>query len=146
LPITVAAIPQPSASSRATGADDRPLVAGGERRGGERVDVVHRADAACAGRVRADAVLGVDDVVSGAGVGVGPECRAQRADRPQHPLPHRLAVHLRQTSTRTAASSGRKNPVSPPRPRVHTVTSTPAPASALANAKVCTTEPRGLVE
>lgn len=48
--------------------------------------------------------------------------------------------------TRTAGSTGRKKPESPPRPSVQTVTSSPAAASASARARVWTTPPRGLVE
>ncbi len=49
-------------------------------------------------------------------------------------------------TTRTRGSTGRKNAVSPPRPRVQTVTSWPRPARASARARVWTTPPRGFVE
>ncbi len=68
--------------------DQRAFVAGGQLRRGEVVEVVDGPDAR-PGRVGGDAVLGVHDVVRRRD-----ERPAQQVDRPQDPLPHRLAGHL----------------------------------------------------
>jgi hypothetical protein len=70
--------------------NDCPLVAGGQLRGGELVEVVDRAHTP-AGRVGADAVLGVHHVVPG-----GVERLPQQRDRAQDPLPHALAGPVRE--------------------------------------------------
>ncbi len=71
-------------------APDGTLVAGREFRRGEVVDVVHRAHAA-AGRVGADAVLGVHDVVAARVEGV-----PQRGDRAEHALSRAFALPVRE--------------------------------------------------
>ena len=98
-----------------------------------------------AGGVGADAVLRVHDVVRRRGSNAARSVAIERSTR--SPTVSSSAASGNGTiRSRTAGSTGRKKPVSPPRPSVHTVTSCPAAASASARARVCTTPPRGLVE